>query len=488
MAARTPSAALGGDVIIYGLGSAVVALMNFLFFAVYARVLLPADYGAMSLIVTVCSGVSMLGMMGMNNAVQRFFFDEKSDAAQRRVWGSGFVGGLAFTTTFAALAVVAFFFIGNRQPALAGPAALVAVATVVPQTVVVWIQDRARLQFRAWSNVALALAQAIVAGGAGVYFVAYLQRGLTGFFAGAAIGAIFTVLLGVVAVRGLRPVIFSRDEFRRLLRFGAPFVPTGVAIWSCSTVLRWELVHFKNLEAAGIFDVAWKLAAPVWMLNAAVGQAFGPYAFRLRAEDPEYRSKLVDLFHLIGALTLCAACALALFAHELCSWIAPAAYAGVALPCAILTLAFYFSALHQVTALGIAFGEKPRLIAIGWSGAAIASFLLAAALAPAFGAAGAAWCVVSVYGGLNVFYAFHSQRLHPLPFRVGPVAVQVTVLLLAVGVAAATDRREVSLSGMAVKLLCYVVLMAGVVAGGGINVPRIRGVVAGLLPFRKGGR
>src|SRR4051794_34390639 len=108
MAARTPSAALGGDMIIYGAGNVVVATLNFGLFAIYARHLRPEDYGAMSLIVTVCAAVSMLGMMGMNNAVQLFFFDENNETAQRRVWGSGFIGGLALTVAFAAIAAVLF--------------------------------------------------------------------------------------------------------------------------------------------------------------------------------------------------------------------------------------------------------------------------------------------------------------------------------------------------------------------------------------------
>jgi O-antigen/teichoic acid export membrane protein len=165
--------------------------------------------------------------------------------------------------------------------------------------------------------------------------------------------------------------------------------------------------------------------------------------------------------------------------------IAPATYADAALPCAILAFAFYFSALHQVTALGIAFGEKSRLVAIGWSGAALATFALAPALVPSFGAAGASWCVVLMYGGLNLYYVRESQRLHPLPFRARPIAVHVAVGLAAVGGAAAMDTREVSPGNIGLKLAVLAILVGVVLGAGGLNVPRVRTAITNLIALRR---
>ncbi len=486
MAERTRSAALGGDVLIYGLGNVVVAALNFGLFAVFARHLAPADYGAMSLIVTVSSAVSMFGMMGMNNAVQRFFFDDPSDAVQRRVWGSGFLGGLGMTVTFAVAAtVLAFVFLSRSQPALGGNASLIAFATVLPQTVVVWLQDRARLQFRARYCVLLALGQVSVGGVAGTFFVVHCGGGLAGFFLGTAVGAVITAVFGLLTTPALRPLVYSRCEFLRLLRFGAPFVPAGLAMWASTTVLRWELAHFKDLDAVGVFDVAWKFAAPVWLLNAAVGQAFGPYAFRLRAEDPDYRSKLIQLLHILGGLALTVSCALAVFAQELCALVAPAAYAGAAVPCAVLSFAFYFSSLHQVAALGIAFAEQPRLIAYGWCGAALMGALAGLALVPVAGAAGTAWSLVLVYAGLTLFYVRCTQRLHPLPFQLGPLVIQITVGLASVGVAAFADGHPISGLGVSMKLACLAGLTGAVIAWGGIDVARVRTTVVNFLSTRR---
>jgi O-antigen/teichoic acid export membrane protein len=278
---------MSGHVIIYGLGSAAVAALNFVLFAIYARHLRPEDYGAMSLIVTVCAAVSMVGLLGMNNAVQRFFFDAKDEAGKRRIWGSGVVGSLALTTALALVTAGGLQLFGRIQPAFAGTAALLALATVLPQALLTWLQDFARLQFQPWRFALLGLGQAVVAGAAGLVFVVHFDFGLAGFFGGALVAALATALVAVVMARGAWPLTFAREEFIRLVRFGAPFVPAGVFIWASSAVLRWQLAHDRGLEEAGLFEVAWKLSAPVWMLNAAIGQAFGPYAIRRRAEVPE---------------------------------------------------------------------------------------------------------------------------------------------------------------------------------------------------------
>ena len=468
---------MSSHVIIYGLGSAAVAALNFVLFAIYARYLRPEDYGAMSLIVTVCSAVSMVGLLGMNNAVQRFFFDAKDDAGKRRIWGTGLVGSLALTGALVLGAGVAFRWLDRAQPALSGWAALLALVAVLPQLVLTWLQDFSRLQFQPWRFAIIGLVQVLIAGAVGLVFVAGFDLGLSGFFGGALLAALVTVAVAAAGARGAWPLAFSREELTRLVRFGAPFVPAGVFIWASSALLRWQIAHYRGLEEAGLFEVAWKLSAPVWMLNTAIGQAFGPYAFRLRAEVPDYRAKLVDIFHLVGLLTMVASCGVAVFARELCGWVVPAAYAGATLPCAILAMAFYFSALHQVTALGIAFGEQSRLIAVGWGGAALASLLLAFWLVPVLGAAGAALCVLAVYAGLNGFYLFHSQRLHPLPFRAGPILVHVAVGGLTIGLVAYLRERPISATVLAVKLGWCALVAVGLLRWGGSDVGRIRGML-----------
>ncbi len=468
---------MSSHVIIYGLGSAAVAALNFVLFAIYARYLRPEDYGAMSLIVTTCAAVSMFGLLGMNNAVQRFFFDAKDEAGKRRIWSTGLVGSVALTAALVLLAGVAFRGLDRAQPALAGWAAVLALVAVVPQAILTWLQDFSRLQFQPWRFALIGLVQAVIAGGAGLVFVAGFEYGLAGFFGGALLAAVVTVAVAALGARGAWPLAFSREELTRLVRFGAPFVPAGVFIWASGAVLRWQIAHYRGLEEAGLFEVAWKLSAPVWMLNTAVGQAFGPYAFRLRAEVPDYRKKLVDIFHLVGLVTMVTSCGVAVFARELCGWVVPEAYAGATMPCAILAMAFYFSALHQVTALGIAFGEQSRLIAVGWGAAAFASLLLAFWLVPILGAVGAAFCVLVAYAGLNGFYLFHSQRLHPLPFRVGPILVQVSMGGATIGLVALLRAQPISPAGLAVKLGWCAIVAAVLLRWGGSDIGRIRGML-----------
>lgn len=456
-------------------------------FPIYARALQPADYGAMSLLATVCSAVSMLGLMGMNNSVQRFFFDERDPAMQQRIWSTGFLASLALTVAAVLVAGLLLWALKDYQPALSGWPAALALAAMVPQIVVIWLQDQARLQFRPLRFATVAVAQAVLGGVAGILFVAVWHWALPGFFAAGLLAAIATALAAMFTARSFWPLTFSRRELRRLIRFGAPFVPAGVFIWLSSAVLRWMLAGSKGLAEAGMFDVAWKLAAPIWMLNIAVGQAFGPYAFRLRAEDPDYRTKLVDALHAIGVVTLFAACGVMLFARELCVWIASAAYELAAGPCGILALGFCFSATHQVTALGIAFTEKSHWVAVGWGGAALASAGLAFWFVPALGASGAAWCVVLAYAGLTFFYAMCTQRLHPLPFRLGPLAVQLALGVLTVAFALTMQRQALSVTAAGIKLLWWVAAAAVLMVWGGVEPRQLVAMLArlpGIAPRR----
>jgi O-antigen/teichoic acid export membrane protein len=167
----------------------------------------------------------------------------------------------------------------------------------------------------------------------------------------------------------------------------------------------------------------------------------------------------------------------AVFARELCGWVVPAEYVGATLPCAILAFAFYLSALHQVTALGIAFGEQSRLIAVGWGGAALGSVLLAFLLVPPLGAIGAAGCVLVVYAGLNGFYLYHSQRLHPLPFRAGPMLVQIALGAGTIALVALWRERPLTPALLAQKLGWCAFAALVLLRWGGADVARLRGML-----------
>jgi O-antigen/teichoic acid export membrane protein len=466
-------ATVGGHVVIYAFSNIAVAVFNFALFAWYARVLQPADYGTMSLLVSVSALAGMLGMMGLNNAVQRFYFDESESAARQRVWSSGFLTSMALTTAIAALVVLSMAWPGAWE-IFDNTTALLAIAAILPQAIVIWVQDYARLHFRAWTFFAIVVGQALLTGAIGAFLIMSAGWGVRGFFAATLMGASATAVVALLSLKIVPRLAGSRTDITRLLRYGAPLVPAGLFIWASSAVTRWQLLHFSSLDAAGIFDVAWKLSAPVWILNVAVGQAFGPYAFKLRAEVPEYRIRLIETLHLIGVVTMVATCAVILFMPELCRLVMPPAYAGAALPCGVLAFGFYFSALHQVTALGISFAQRSHLIAVAWGGAAVLTFLLGFVLIPRFGPIGGAWCVALAYPALNGFYLFWTQRLHPLPFRVAPLVAQTAVGLLTLGFISGVQNVPLGLALTGFKCAWFGLMLAVLLRWGGAEKEKMR--------------
>jgi O-antigen/teichoic acid export membrane protein len=136
-----------------------------------------------------------------------------------------------------------------------------------------------------------------------------------------------------------------------------------------------------------------------------------------------------------------------------------------------------------VTALGIAFAEKSHLVAVGWGVTAAASAALAFVLVPQFGANGAAWSVVLVYAGLTLFYAGCTQRLHPLPFRIGPVALQLTLGVATVIFAWVMQRQPLSVATGGLKLLWWITGAGLLFVWGGVQPRRLVALLASLRGF-----
>jgi len=93
-----------------------------------------------------------------------------------------------------------------------------------------------------------------------IYFIVVLQRGVEGLItAGLILAAVFAVVYLALLIRDLRPN-FSIPILRRMLSFGVPLVPFGLAHFVMTYVDRYFLQHFSTAAEVGIYSLGIILA------------------------------------------------------------------------------------------------------------------------------------------------------------------------------------------------------------------------------------
>jgi O-antigen/teichoic acid export membrane protein len=412
---------LARDSAIYGGSDFVFKLIAFWTFPLIAAALTPRAFGALELLLTATALLGMLANCGLNNSLQRFYWDAQTELHTRPILVSSGLATLVFFTLVAAfivgIAMLLFTRWSDAESALLGWSGLLAsLVLMVAGQLVQYLLDVTRLHMAPWHFAGIAMASRVMTAFAGVVAVVWFAGGLDGLLVAQAVVMVLTIPLALYVVRSDLTLRVDMAIVRKLVQFGHPFIYAGLAFWLFSSMDRWMLASLSSIEEVGIYSVANRFASVVLFVSMAFGQAWSPIAIKIRAEHPHsYRTLYVNiLLALMWAMTLLGG-SIALFAPEIVVWMMPAEYHGAGLVLAILTLGLILQSTMQVTAVGISIETKTYLFArLSWAATAL-NFLLNLVMIPTLGALGAAVATSLTYLFLTGAYLYFTQKLHPLP-------------------------------------------------------------------------
>jgi O-antigen/teichoic acid export membrane protein len=410
---------LSKDVAVYGASDFVFKVLAFAVFPVYAHAFSVHDFGVIEL-VTVSSGfVTMVCMLGLNNSVQRFYWDvDTSRSRQQAIVTTGLVLQCCASLVIVASALAAIYPFMHELEARYGipwKIAVLALASIVPAVALQFVLDVLRLHFSPWRYATVAFLRNALGTGLGLILILAWGFGITGVFFGAAIAGVIAMPLGLWMIARDLQISFDWDVSHTLFQFGYPFVFSGAAYWIFGSLDRWMLAQLSNVEDVGLYGIAFKFAMIIMFLNTAFGQAWSPWAMKIYSEQIDYRTVYSQVLSLWFFVLTLASSLVALFAKELLMLTSPESYWSATNVIIIAVMGMVYLGTTQVTAVGISLEKRTHLFAlIAWS-AAIVNFIFNLLLIPRFGAVGAAIATTATYLGLSLMYLYWTQRLHPLP-------------------------------------------------------------------------
>lgn len=424
------------DTAVYGLGDFAFKLMAFAVIPVYAHVFSVEEFGAMTLIVTLSGLVGMIASLGLNQSVQRFYWDRKTNEEIRpRIVSSGFWVLVLWAMLVSGSLLLIFYFFQDTlldRFGLVWIWLILAIVGVVPGQILQYAQDVLRLHFSPWKYSLVSACKNAVGVGLGLFFILALDWGLTGYFWGTFCALALAVPLALWLIRkDLRLAIDLRWK-KELARFGYPFIFAGLAYWIFTSSDRWMLGILSDNVQVGLYGMGFYLAGILLFVNQAFGMAWSPFAIRLYADDPDYRqtygkilsSWLFALALIGGGITL--------FSSEILHLLTPAEYWGAADFVGLLMVGAVFAGTTQITALGISLEKKTKLIFhASWMAASL-NVILNFLLIPKLGATGAALATCLSQGFITGFYLYWTQRLHPIPLEIKKMVFSIAIMLLLV--------------------------------------------------------
>lgn len=406
------------EVALYGSADLLFRATQFAALPVYAHYLSIKDFAVMALLTTTAMLLGILINLGINNAVQRFYFDPDVKETQPLLVSTGLAQLTLTGVAVSGLTVLLLLHLVDTRGNVYGiPFALAAitVATLVPDQIAQYLQDVARLHFAPNRFIVISLVRNLLGVVIGLVLLVEWQLGVSGILLGVLTGATLAVPVGIILTRKDLQFNFDRRLVGRVFRYGYPFVFMGAAFWVFGSLDRWMLLELSNVTQVGLFSIAIKFAAVLAFITFAFGRAWHPLVFKLFNEDPSYPliySQVLSAWFLLLSLV---ALSISLFAGELFRVLTPIEYWSAAPVLSIALAALALEGTTHVTTIGITLERRTIRLTQGAWMAAVTNVGLNVILIPPLGAVGAAVATLFSYAMLTGSFLFWSQRLHPIP-------------------------------------------------------------------------
>ncbi|WP_341890089.1 oligosaccharide flippase family protein [Variovorax sp. YR752] len=449
--------ALWRDGAIYAAGAILARGIALLMLPLYTRVLAPADYGALDLIVTCGVLINLVVPLETAQALARFWNEREAGQARRRLAGTAWSFTLAGYALFAAVTLplaepIAHALLGDARFSGALRAGL---AFIAINGLFLLLQNQFRWELRPRAYAAVSVLYALLTMALVTAFALGLGAGLEGVLWAQFAAAALCTGLSLWWLRGKLSLVLHRADLAEMLRFSLPLVPAGIAVFASFYINRLMLNALATLDDVGQFGIASRLAGMVTLVLVGIQGALTPLIYA-HHHEPETPARLARLFEGFVAVALVACLAIGLFGRELIATFATADYASAApllmwlAPAALLAQMYIF-------APGIAIAKKTSWQLL----ITLCSALLGAALnwmlIPIAGPAGAALATLAAAALFFGAWLVASQKLYPMPLRGAALAAATALFTL---VALAVPALDAALGAGPVAWVAKLALLA----------------------------
>ena len=380
----------------YGLGSITSSLLGFILLPIYTYFLTPTDYGILTLLGVTGSIAGTIAGLGLGSALFREVIHLGTDESTVENTALYFLIGesILFFGVLIAFSPQLSNLIFNA-PQYTFLLRLIFFTGILN---VFNIVTMARLRIREQSALyaILSVARFIVGAGLNIYYITVLQRGVKGLIiAGLIASVLFAIVYIALLFRDLRPT-FSIQAMRRMLNFGTPLVPAGLASMVMTSADLYFLKAFSTSAEVGLYSLGYQIGMVINLIVGAIQMAWPAQMFTIAKQQNAERQFAKMLTYYLVALGFIGLLFSVLAREALMLMTTPRFYkAYTVVPLIVLSYIFY--GVRFMTNIALPTQNKMKYMPPIIISAAVLNIGLNYLFIPCYGMMGAAWATVISY-------------------------------------------------------------------------------------------
>ena len=419
--------ALSKNTLIYGLGHILARLVTFLLLPLYTNTFTPDQYGIISLAYVIMGFMSVVMHYGLDAVLMKRYIE--SDFKEKTVyfssaWVSFFITSISFGVIISFLRkFLAPILLGtndDRLILLVGWIIALDVMWSVPQLIF-------RAEEKSFIYIIFSLTNVIGSLILNILLVVHYEMGIYGVLLS---NFIISSILFIITI----PFVYNRINFskaslavwRTMMKFGLPFLPSGIFAMMMELADRYILKQMTDLYMVGIYGSGYKLGMLMMLIVMGFNMAWQPFYLKMGKQDenkPLYSRINTYVFTFLGFIWII----LNLWVYDLVR----IEFGGISLygsqywPSVSLvpwiSLGYVFYGLYLLQLPGVFYQEKSLWIATSRAIGAISNIVLNIYMIPIYGVEGAAIATCLSFIIMFIIMFIINRRLFHISYEWGRI-------------------------------------------------------------------
>ncbi len=406
--------------IIYGLGNFSVKAVGFVLVPLYTAKLSVPAFGTLSLFDVTSQVLLTILSLGLNYAVERWFWDKTIEKTKGKMLFSVLLMLLSFQAIFVTATI---FFNTPLSFALTGIAQLEPVWNLLMivtslEVIASYFLSIIKLNQKPLLYVFANIGRLCTSLTLTVIFIVHLKLGISGIYWAQLAGFVPLFLITLPFILKQLQWGIERTVIKPMLAFSLPYIFTGLGVILTSFADVYMLKTMAGIEATGIYTLGLKVANFVKVfLVSSIQLAVTPSIFKMEHE-PNARHYYSDIMTNYSSLILLAVVAVGLFGEEIIHLLAKnSAYYPAAWVIIPVLIAILFNFMKDIAGIGVTLKKETIFLSAVNICAGVLNVLLNYLFIKELGFIGVAISSVVCQISLFSIILYRSQKSYPIPYQ-----------------------------------------------------------------------
>ncbi len=439
--------ALSLQTLIYGSGHILARLVTFLLLPLYTNVFSPDEYAVVSLAYLFMGFMAVVLHYGLDAALMKHYIPAGTEN-RKRFLTSAYLSFVISSVAFAIVMIIlrrqlSVVLLGIYSPKYISYIGLILMLDILWSVPMLLLRSEEKpLVFITFSllNVILSL-------GLNLLLVLKFRLGVDGVLISNLWTSLIIFFLTLpVVIRRIDLRLIALRTWKQLLRFGLPFLPSGIFAMIMEMTGRYLLKFMTDMETVGIYSAGYKLGMLMLLVVMGFNMAWQPFFLR-EGDSPAKRklyarvaSYVLALLGLVWIFLLLWASRIVRFPLGGTTFYGSEFWSSTTIV-PLIALGYLFHAFYLLQLPGPFLTEKSHWVAYTRGAGALATIILNLILIPLWGAIGAAVAMVAAFCIISIFMYFVNRKIYSIPYEWGRILRVVIVMLIITVLNASLEQR-----------------------------------------------